>query len=150
MHEFLASHYLLIKALHIISVMAFMAGMLYLPRLFVYHAEAKPGGELSETLKIMERRLLRIIINPAMILMVIFGVLLIMTPGIGWRQGWFHTKLGLLIIMFGMHGMFARWRKSFERDSNKKSARFFRIMNEIPTVIMVAIVLLAVIKPVWS
>lgn len=144
--QFAQDHYLLIKALHLISVISWMAGMLYLPRLFVYHAGCEPGSQASEMLKVMEHRLLRYIINPAMIATLLFGLLLMSIPGIA-AQGWLHVKLGILLLLFGFHGMCARWRKDFAADRNTKPARFFRFANEFPTLIMVVIVLLAVTKP---
>lgn len=146
MQEFVINYYLLIKALHIISVVSWMAGMLYLPRLYVYHAGQAVGSDTSEMLKVMERRLLRFIINPAMIATFLFGGLLLFQPGI-WEQGWLHIKLTLLFFMAGIHGMFARWRKDFAADKNTKSAKFYRIANEVPTLLMVVIILLAVTKP---
>ena len=143
--EFVARWYPWIKALHIISVMAWMAGMLYLPRLFVYHADAKPGSELSETLKVMERRLLRAIINPAMGAAFLFGGLLLFVQD--WSQGWLHAKLTLVLAMTAIHGFLARWRKEFAADRNRRPARFYRIANEGPTVLLIAIVILAVAKP---
>lgn len=145
MSAWIAQWYAWIKALHIIAVMAWMAGMLYLPRLFVYHAGAKPGSELSETLKVMERRLLRAIVNPAMTAAFVFGGL--MLPMQDWSRGWIWAKLALVLGMAALHGMFARWRKDFAADRNARPARFYRIANEIPTVLLIAIVLLAVIKP---
>jgi len=142
--------YLWVKALHIISVISWMAGMLYLPRLFVYHVDAKPGGELSETLKIMERRLLRFIINPAMIATWIFGIWLVTI--LGWEalkhEGWFHAKFTLVLLLSGYHGFLARWRKQFERGTNTHSAKFYRVMNEVPTLLMIGIVILVVVRPV--
>jgi len=136
------------KSLHIISVIAWMAGMLYLPRLYVYHCDAKPGGEASEMLKVMERRLLRAIINPAMIAAFIFGGLLLATPGIvDWSAWWIYVKLALILAMTAVHGMFAVWRRVFDEDRNQRSARFYRLVNEIPTLLMIAIVILAVLKP---
>ena len=140
-------YYPLIKALHIISVMAWMAGMLYLPRLFVYHADAKIGSELSETLKTMERRLIRAIINPAMIASFVFGVwMLVLVPGY-LEESWMQWKLLALVAMTGMHGALSRWRRFFERDANILSPRFFRVVNEAPTVLMIVIVMLVVLKP---
>ena len=136
------------KALHLISVIAWMAGMLYLPRLFVYHCGAAPGTPASEMLKVMERRLLRAIINPAMIATFLFGAALLVTPGaVDWSQGWLHAKLLLVAVMAGVHGFLARWRKAFEADRNRRSARFYRFINEVPTVLLIAIVILAVVKP---
>jgi len=133
-------------ALHIIAVMAWMAGMLYLPRLYVYHARSQPGSELSETFKVMERRLLRAIINPAMIAAWILGLSLAFL-GHHWGEGWFHAKLVLLICMQLVHAGYARWRRHFAGDANIHGERFYRIMNEVPTVLMILIVLLAVLKP---
>lgn len=146
MSEWVLEHLLVIKSLHIIAVISWMAGMLYLPRLYVYHADKAPGSEASEMLKIMEYRLLRYITNPAMIATFVLGGLLLTQPGI-MQQGWVHMKLGLLFFMAGCHGMFARWRKDFAADRNVKSAKFFRVLNEVPTVLMIAIVFLAVTKP---
>lgn len=143
----MAESYLLLKALHIISVIAWMAGMLYLPRLYVYHVNAAKGGELDETLKIMERRLLRFIINPAMIFSLIFGVMLVMSVGMSGLGGWFHAKSLLLVAMFGVHGLLARYRRYFAKGENRHSQKFYRILNEVPTVLMIAIVILAVMKP---
>ena len=148
MGAFLAGAYPWIKALHIIGVIAWMAGMLYLPRLFVYHCAAAPGSELSETLKIMERRLLRAIVNPAMVATLVFGGLMLATPGaIDWSAWWIHAKLVLVVAMTAMHGLFSVWRKAFEADRNRYSARTFRLANEVPTLLMVAIVVLVVVKP---
>jgi len=141
--------YFWVKAFHLISVISWMAGMLYLPRLYVYHADAEPGGELSETLKIMERRLLRFIINPAMISTWIFGIWLATFLGMDYLKsaGWFHAKVTLLVFMQICHAMLARYRRQFAEDRNIHSARFYRILNEFPTLLMILIVLLAVIKP---
>jgi len=137
-----------IKALHIVSVIAWMAGMLYLPRLYVYHCGAAPRSEMSETFKVMERRLLRAIINPAMIAAFLFGGALLATPGaIVWTAWWVYAKLALVLAMTAMHGLLARWRKDFEADRNTRPARFYRIANEVPTVLMIAIVFLVVIRP---
>ena len=138
--------YSLLLALHIIAVIAWMAGMLYLPRLYVYHATAKPGSELSETFKVMERRLLRAIINPAMIAAWVAGLLLAW-QGHHWGEGWLHAKLALLLGMQLIHAAYARWRRQFAADANRHGDRFYRVMNEVPTLLMVLIVLLAVVKP---
>jgi putative membrane protein len=135
-----------VKALHIISVIAWMAGMLYLPRLFVYHCAAEVGSVQSETFKVMERRLLRAFINPAMVATWVLGVWLVWLGG--WTFAtWFHAKFILVILMSGVHGMLSRYRRDFEADQNRHSERFYRIINEVPTLLMIAIVLLAVIKP---
>jgi len=137
-----------IKALHIVSVIAWMAGMLYLPRLFVYHCDAEPGSTQSETFKTMERRLLRGIVNPAMIATFVFGGLLLSTPGlIDWSAWWIWAKLSLVTVMTAVHGLFSRWRRDFEADRNARPAGFYRIWNEAPTLLMVAIVILVVVKP---
>lgn len=147
MFAVLADFYAWIKALHIISVMAWMAGMLYLPRLYVYHCEAESGSRQSETFKVMERRLLRAIINPAMIAAFLFGILMILANQDLLGDSWVHVKLVLVIALAAFHGYLARWRKDFAADRNRRSARFFRIMNEVPTLFMIAIVILAVVKP---
>ncbi len=145
----MADLYPWIKALHVISVIAWMAGMLYLPRLFVYHCDAEPGSVQSETFKVMERRLLKVIINPAMIATWIFGLTLAFTPGIiDWSSDfWMHAKLLLVLGMSAVHGMFVKHVKAFAADSNQKSAKFFRILNEVPTVIMIGVVILVIVRP---
>ncbi len=143
---FLDEAYLWVKALHIIAVIAWMAGMLYLPRLFIYHCAAEPDSVQSETVKVMERRLLRAIINPAMALAWILGLTLVTHLG-AWGEPWMHAKLAAAIALSTLHGFFARWRRYFDRDDNRHSARFYRVMNEVPTVLMIAIVLLVVLKP---
>jgi putative membrane protein len=135
-----------LKALHIIAVISWMAGMLYLPRLFVYHCAAEPGSVQSETFKVMERRLLRAIINPAMIAAWILGVALAW-QGSWARATWFEIKFVLVIVMSGVHGMLARYVRDFAADRNRHSHRFYRVINEVPTILMIAIVLLAVLKP---
>ncbi len=140
--------YLWLKALHIIAVIAWMAGLLYLPRLYVYHCDAGPGSARSEMLKVMERRLLRAIMTPAMIAAVVFGVWLALLPDvIDWSSGWFHAKLVLVVALAAAHGLMARWRRDFAADRNTRSQRFYRIANEAPTVLMIVIVILAVVKP---
>jgi putative membrane protein len=135
-----------LKAFHIIAVIAWMAGMLYLPRLFVYHCEAEPGSKQSETFKVMERRLLRLIINPAMIATWVLG-LWIAWQGAWFKAPWLHGKLLLVIAMSGVHGIFVRYVKDFAADRNTRSQKFYRMMNEVPTVLMILIVILAVVKP---
>ena len=148
MSDLLAVAYPWTKSLHIISIIAWMAGMLYLPRLYVYHAEAPAGSDIAETFKVMERRLLRGIINPAMGASFVFGGLLAATPGIvDWASGWIWGKLALVAALTVAHHYFARWRKEFAEDRNTRPARFYRMVNEIPTGIMVVIVLLVVAKP---
>jgi putative membrane protein len=135
-----------VKAFHIIAVIAWMAGMLYLPRLFVYHCAAAPGSPQSETFKTMERRLLRAIINPAMMATWIFGLWLAWLGG--WAlAGWFHAKVALVIAMSGTHGLLARYVREFAADQNRHSQKFYRILNEVPTILMIGIVLLVVLKP---
>jgi len=133
-------------AFHIIAVIAWMAGMLYLPRLLVYHCEADPGSRQSETFKVMERRLLKAIVNPAMIVSWVLGLWL------AWSGGWFaapwlHVKLVLLLGMMGVHGILSKYVREFAADKRRKSPRFFRIINEVPTVLMILIVVLVVVKP---
>jgi len=134
------------KAIHIIAVIAWMAGMLYLPRLFVYHAQAERGSVQSETFKIMERRLLRGIINPAMILTWAFGLWLAWKV-FHFQGGWLHAKIALVVIMSAVHGYLAGAVRKFAEDRNEKSVRHWRIVNEIPTLLMIAIVILVVVKP---
>jgi len=138
--------YAWIKAVHIIAVIAWMAGMLYLPRLFVYHCAAEKGSIQSETFKVMERRLLRAIINPAMIAAWVLGLWLAW-EGHWFASTWLQAKIALALILSAVHGLFARWVKSFARDDNSHSARFYRVMNEVPTLLMIGIVILVVIKP---
>jgi putative membrane protein len=135
-----------LKAFHIIAVIAWMAGMLYLPRLFVYHCEADVGSIQSETFKVMERRLFRAIITPAMIATWVFGLWLAWSGG-WFKAPWLHAKLLLVILMSGVHGMLSRYVKDFAADRRRKSQKFFRILNEIPTVLMILIVILVVVKP---
>ena len=143
--------YLWFKALHIIAVISWMAGMLYLPRLFVYHCAAEPGSKQSETFKVMERRLLKAIINPAMAASWLFGLSLIWLMGNDafLAAGWLQAKLVLVIAMSAVHGLLARWVKDFAADRNRHShsQKFYRIINEIPTVLMIVIVILATVKP---
>ncbi|MDH5773037.1 MAG: protoporphyrinogen oxidase HemJ [Rhodospirillaceae bacterium] len=138
--------YLWVKALHIIAVIAWMAGLLYLPRLFVYHTATTRGSQASETFKVMERRLLRAIMNPAMIASWVFGLWLYVSYG-DLSDIWIHIKLALVIAMSIAHGLMARWRKDFEQDRNERPDMFYRIANEVPTVLMIIIVILVVIKP---
>lgn len=135
-----------LKALHVISIIAWMAGMLYLPRLFVYHAAVEPGSQQSETFKVMERRLLKAIINPAMMAAWLFGGLMVWL-GHHWDQPWFWAKFILLMGMQAIHGNMVGWQRAFEQDRNIRSARFFRVINEVPTVLMIGIVILVIVKP---
>ena len=144
--ETIAAYFDWIKALHIIAVIAWMAGLLYLPRLFVYHCQAAPGSDKSETFKVMERRLLRAIMNPAMIVVWITGPLMAWI-GDFWLSPWFLTKLVFVFVLSGVHHAFGRWRKDFETDRNIRSEKFYRIANEVPTVAMIVVVGLVVVKP---
>jgi putative membrane protein len=135
-----------LKAFHIIALIAWMAGMLYLPRLFVYHCEAEPGSKQSETFKVMERRLLRAIMNPAMAATWLLG-LAVAWQGAWFKAPWLQLKLALVLVLSAAHGLFAKWVKDFAADRNRRSQKFYRIINEVPTVLMIVIVLLAVLKP---
>jgi len=140
--------YLWLKALHIVSVIAWMAALLYLPRLFVYHAEAPPGSDRSEVFKVMERRLERAIMTPAMVATYVFGVSLVATPGVvDWRRGWIWAKLALVLAMTAFHLLLVLWRRDFAVDRNRHEPRFFRVANEIPSVLIIAIVFLVVLRP---
>jgi protoporphyrinogen IX oxidase len=144
----LASLLLWLKALHVIAVISLMAALLYLPRLYVYHCETAPGSAESERFKVMERRLLRGIANPALIATWAFGVLLVLTPSaVNWHAGWWHVKLLAVVLITGFHGVLSRWRKDFLADANRHSQRFYRIANEVPTVLMVIIVVMVIVKP---
>ena len=139
-----------IKALHIIAVIAWMAGMLYLPRLFVYHVGSVSGSAQSETFKIMERRLLKAIMTPSMLIVWVLGIWLLLWNGADsafLREGWMHSKLLLVLIMTGIHGWFAGMVRAFANDRNTKTGGFFRVINEVPTVLMIVIVILVVVKP---
>jgi putative membrane protein len=137
-----------IKAFHVIAIIAWMAGLLYLPRLFVYHAASKVGSEQSETFKVMERRLLRLITTPAMLASWAFGLILAFSGVIDWSQdGWFHAKLVLVLLLSAYHGGLAMWTKDFALDRNTRSPRFYRIANEIPTLLMIGIVILVIVRP---
>jgi putative membrane protein len=137
--------YDVIKILHIASVISWLAGLLYLPRIFVYHAQVKVGSESDKIFQIMEKRLLRFIMNPAMILVFIFGFYL--ASQIGFEFVWLHIKLTLVFILTIFHCFLSRWRKAFEKGQNKHSQKFFRIVNEVPTLLMIVIVTLVVLKP---
>jgi putative membrane protein len=137
-----------IKSFHIIAIIAWMAGLLYLPRLFVYHAESKTGSEQSQTFKVMEQRLLQLIATPAMLASWVFGLILAFSGAIDWwKDGWFHAKLGLVLMLSAFHGLLAMWTRDFALDRNTRSARFYRIANEIPTLLMIGIVILVVVRP---
>jgi putative membrane protein len=148
MIDWLMPAYLWLKAFHIMAVVAWMAGLLYLPRLFVYHAEGEVGSAQNETFKIMERRLYRGIMNPAMIAVWILGPLLLLSMPEGTLgEGWLHAKLVFVVLLTGYHHVLGRWRKDFEADRNRRPARFYRIANEVPAALLVLIVLLVVLKP---
>ena len=137
-----------IKAFHVIAIIAWMAGLLYLPRLFVYHAASRQGSEQSETFKLMERRLLRFITTPAMLASWVLGLILAFSGVIDWsRDGWFHAKLALVLALSAYHGLLAMWTREFALDRNTRSARFYRIANEVPTLLMIFIVILVVVRP---
>src|SRR5690606_13582486 len=136
-----------VKALHVISVIAWMAGMLYLPRLFVYHADAEKGSVQSETFKIMERRLMRGIINPAMIATWVFGLWMVFSGVVDWSSGWPYVKAAAVITLSGFHGYLSRWRREFADDRNPRPAKFYRWINEIPTVLMIIIVIAVIARP---
>ena len=137
-----------LKALHIVAVIAWMAGLLYLPRLFVYHAEAPARSNRAATFEIMERRLMRGIMMPALVMVYLFGIGLLAIPGIvDWRQGWIWAKLALVLLLTVFHGFLERWRRDFAAGRNAHRARFYRIVNELPTLAMIAIVILVVVKP---
>ena len=147
MMMFLSNNILWIRAFHVIAVIAWMSGMLYLPRLFVYHTEVAAGSAESERFKVMEKKLLRMIMNPAMIAVWLFGLLQIwLIPGI-MDEGWLQAKLTLVLIMSGLYGYFAMCVKKFARDANDKSAKFYRILNEVPAVLMALIVILVIVQP---
>jgi len=138
--------YLWLKALHLIAVISWMAGMLYLPRLFVYHAAAAPGSEQSETFKVMERRLYKFIMTPAMVVTWLAGMVLVFQGG-WFAAAWFHAKLALVVVMTIMHGLLGHWANEFFYDRNRRGPKFYRIANEIPTLLLIAIVILVTVKP---
>jgi protoporphyrinogen IX oxidase len=146
--SFLAPDILWIKALHVIAMVAWMSGLFYLPRLYVYHCQVVPGSAEGERFKVMERRLLKQITTPAMIVTWIAGLLMAFTPGVvSWTAGWWHAKLFLVLMMTGFHGACSRWRRDFLNDRNRRSEKFYRIANEIPTLLLIVIVVLVIVKP---
>ena len=147
--DFLVDAYPWIKAFHVISVVAWMAAMLYLPRLFVYHAEAGPMAPESATFKVMERRLARAIMTPSMVGAWVFGLAMVATPGIiDWSVDyWFHAKLALVLLLSGLHGFLIGRVRAFAEDRNRASARLYRVLNEVPALILVAVVILVVVRP---
>ncbi|MSP83645.1 MAG: protoporphyrinogen oxidase HemJ [Alphaproteobacteria bacterium] len=138
--------YLWLKAAHVIAVIAWLAGMLYLPRLYVYHCGVAPGSEAAEMLKVMERRLLRAIVNPAMIASFVLGGLLLIVLD-AWDQGWVWAKIALALGLGGVHGLFARWLRDFAADRNTRPARFYRLWNEVSTLLLIALVVVVIVKP---
>jgi putative membrane protein len=137
-----------LKVGHIVSIVAWMAGLLYLPRLFVYHADAKVGSDAAETFKVMERRLLRGIMNPALVATYVFGIGLAVLPGVvDWSMGWIYVKLAAVAALTFIHYSLARWRQDFAADGNRHSAKFYRIVNEVPTVLLILIVVMVVVQP---
>lgn len=147
MSEFLVNHYNEIKALHLIAIVAWFAALFYLPRLFVYHVDAPVGSAMSETFKVMERRLLKAIMTPAMLATWLFGMLLLSAEP-GWMTGgWMHVKLTIVLVLNGFHGFLAVCVKQFAADDRGRSGRFYRVINEIPTVCLIAIIYLAIVKP---
>ena len=142
--------YDVIKALHLISVMSWIAGLLYLPRLFVYHAETTVGSVRAETFKVMERRLLKAIMNPAMVASFAFGIWMIVLAPVLLYEPWMHVKILCVLLMAGCHGVFSKMRRRLENDEPPRPQRAYRIWNEVPTVLMVIIVFIAVVKPSFS
>lgn len=147
MKEFLLDHYLTIKALHVIAVIAWMAGMLYLPRLFVYHTETEPGAPDYERFCRMEKKLLRFIMTPAVVAVWVFGLMLVWLNDF-WTAHWFELKFALVLGMTGLHHAYIVWARDFSRGRNRHPARFFRIWNEVPTALMILVVVLVVTKPI--
>ncbi len=136
-----------LKAAHVISVLAWMAGMMYLPRLFVYHAESAVGSDKSETFKVMERRLYRGIINPAMIATWVFGLAMVFHGLIDWSQLWPWVKAAMVIALSGVAGFYGRLLKDFANDRNSRPARFYRVINELPFVLAIVIVIMVIARP---
>ena len=146
--RFFAMLYPWTKAFHVIALIAWMAGMLYLPRLFVYHCDMQRGSAESERFKVMEHRLLRQIVNPAMIATWTFGIMLVLTPGIvDWSAPWWHIKLAAVLLMSGFHGAMSKWKRLFMEDRNTKPHRFYRIANEVPALLLVVIAIMIVVRP---
>ena len=145
----LAAVYPWTKAFHLVAVISWMAGMFYLPRLFVYHCEVARGSAESERFKVMERRLLKGIINPAMLATWTLGILLVLTPGtVDWSGfNWWHVKLAAVLVMSGFHGALSKWRREFAEDRNQRTHRFYRIANEVPTLLLLLIVVMVIVKP---
>ena len=148
MEALLNEAYPWIRALHIIAVISWLAALLYLPRLYVYHCGARAGSQAAEMLKLMERRLLRAIMTPAMVATLITGGFLLYTPGaVAWCAAWVYLKLASVGGLLLFHGLLVRWRREFEADANQRPARFYRIANEVPTLLMIVIVIMVVVRP---
>jgi protoporphyrinogen IX oxidase len=146
--EFLREYYLWIKSLHLIMAFAWIAGMMYLPRLYVHHCDAPTGSVQSEKFKDMEGLLLRGIINPSMVLTLVFGILLLLTPGVvDWSQGWIWAKLAMVLGLFALHGLFSRWRREFAVDKRARPGLFYRIYNELPFVLLIGIIIMVIVRP---
>ena len=147
-YNFFLNYYLWFKALHVVAIISWMVGLLYLPRLFVYHSTAEEGSNSSEMLKIMEYRLQKFIMNPAMIASVFFGVLLLKTEGIvDWQSVWIYIKLFSVLALIFLHYKLSVYRKNFFNDSNTKTKKFYKIINEIPTLLLIIIIIMVYIKP---
>ena len=147
-NNLLINNYSLIKAFHVISIVAWISAILYLPRLFVYHTTVKRNSEASKMLKIMEYRLQKFIMNPAMLFTIIFGVFLLKTNGIiNWTEKWIYFKLLGVFLLLVVHNLLGRYRKDFFLDKNKRSRRFYKILNEVPTILLIVIILLVYLKP---
>jgi protoporphyrinogen IX oxidase len=147
MSDILMGYYDWLRAFHLISVISWMVAMLYLPRLYVYHTEHGQTGPMAETFQIMERRLLRYIANPAMMATFLFGGLMIWANPALFHEGWFHAKLTLVVLMSAIHGIFSKYRRQLAAGTCTRAPKFFRVMNEVPTVLMILIVILVIIKP---
>ena len=136
-----------IKAAHVISVLAWMSGMMYLPRLYVYHSESVTGSEKSETFKVMERRLYRGILTPAMIATWVFGLAMVFHGLIDWSQGWPWVKAAFVIALSGVHGFYGKLLKDFAADKNTRASKFYRAINEVPFVLAIVIVIMVIVRP---
>jgi protoporphyrinogen IX oxidase len=148
MLDFLAPAYLWVKALHTMAIIAWMAGLFYLPRLYIYHHQVPAGGPEHERFVVMERRLLKAIMNPAMIAAWVFGLVLVLTPGVvSWSSGWWHAKLLAVVLMTAFHMMLAKARRGFEAGARPGGNIYWRVMNEVPTVLMIVIVVMVIVKP---
>ena len=148
MQVFLSDYYLWIKSFHLLAVISWMAGLLYLPRLYVYHTRVVPGSEQDQLFQLMEVKLFRIIMNPAMIASWVVGLVLMADPAVfGGAPGWLYLKLVAVVVLSAFHMVLARWRRQFEEGSNTRKEGFYRAANEVPTLLMILIVIMAVVKP---